>query len=98
MLTLTTRKFRSISYISCLEKGTNVAQNYIPYKKEIFSSVPVDFKTTESKSNQSMPIDVESLLDCDIHQPGQYIGHELGAQNKNWSSSKVHWALTYPET
>ncbi|AAQ00700.1 TIGR03960 family B12-binding radical SAM protein [Prochlorococcus marinus] len=44
------------------------------------------------------PIHFETLVDVDIHQPGQYMGHELGVEEKNWHESNVRWVLSYPET
>jgi radical SAM family uncharacterized protein/radical SAM-linked protein len=40
---------------------------------------------------------IESLLTADIAKPARYLGNELGAVHKPWSSAAVRWVLTYPE-
>ncbi len=55
-------------------------------------------KPSTDKSSQSGPIDLEKLIGIDIHKPAQYMGYELGAHKHTWSSSKIRWALSYPET
>jgi radical SAM family uncharacterized protein/radical SAM-linked protein len=40
---------------------------------------------------------VESLITTEINRPARYLGNELGAVHKPWSSAVVRWVLTYPE-
>ena len=54
-------------------------------------------KERPSRRKNLGKINLEALLGNQINKPGRYIGRELGAQNKNWESAKVRWALTYPE-
>jgi radical SAM family uncharacterized protein/radical SAM-linked protein len=42
-------------------------------------------------------IAVESLLTPEINKPARYLGNERGAAHKDWASTNVRWALTYPE-
>ncbi|MFN6355140.1 MAG: TIGR03960 family B12-binding radical SAM protein [Cyanobacteriota bacterium] len=46
-------------------------------------------------------VDLESLIDLDIHKPGRYLGNELGVRARDWDqawpAAGVRWALTYPE-
>ncbi len=44
-----------------------------------------------------MATTIESLLTADIAKPARYLGNELGAVHKTWSSAAVRWVLTYPE-
>ncbi len=57
----------------------------------------IDSKTSIEQENLSEPIDFEQLVDLGIHKPARYMGQELGIKTHNWHSSKVRWALTYPE-
>lgn len=40
---------------------------------------------------------IEQLLTPEIARPARYLGNELGAVHKNWSTTAVRWVLTYPE-
>lgn len=44
-----------------------------------------------------MAVAVEELLTSEISKPARYLGNELGATHKPWSSAQVRWVLTYPE-
>ncbi|ELR98671.1 TIGR03960 family B12-binding radical SAM protein [Gloeocapsa sp. PCC 73106] len=44
-----------------------------------------------------MTIALEQLLTPEINKPARYLGNELGAKHKPWSSAQVRWVLTYPE-
>ncbi|MAH58850.1 MAG: B12-binding domain-containing radical SAM protein [Synechococcus sp. ARS1019] len=43
------------------------------------------------------PVDFHALVDSSINKPARYMGHELGVRERDWSSARVRWALTYPE-
>ena len=43
------------------------------------------------------PVDFHALVDSSINKPARYMGHELGVKERDWSSARVRWALTYPE-
>ncbi|KGG15835.1 MULTISPECIES: TIGR03960 family B12-binding radical SAM protein [unclassified Prochlorococcus] len=49
------------------------------------------------EKNLCKPINFEKLIDVNIHKPAQYMGHELGTEQRNWDSSNVRWVLSYPE-
>jgi len=42
-------------------------------------------------------IALDQLLTPDIFRPARYLGNELGAKHKEWTSAVVRWVLTYPE-
>jgi radical SAM family uncharacterized protein len=42
-------------------------------------------------------LSLDSLLTPEILKPARYLGNELGAVHKPWSSALVRWVLTYPE-
>ncbi|TYT70151.1 TIGR03960 family B12-binding radical SAM protein [Microcystis aeruginosa] len=44
-----------------------------------------------------MTIALDQLLTPDIFRPARYLGNELGAKHKEWTSAVVRWVLTYPE-
>lgn len=44
-----------------------------------------------------MAVAIEQLLTPEIARPARYLGNELGAIHRNWSTAAVHWVLTYPE-
>lgn len=44
-----------------------------------------------------MAVAVEALLTPDILRPARYLGNEMGAIHKPWSTATVRWVLTYPE-
>lgn len=44
-----------------------------------------------------MAVAIEQLLTPEIARPARYLGNELGAVHRNWSTAAVHWVLTYPE-
>ena len=39
----------------------------------------------------------DNPIDANILKPARYLGNELGAIHKPWSSAEVRWVLTYPE-
>ncbi|MEC4983276.1 MAG: TIGR03960 family B12-binding radical SAM protein [Oscillatoria sp. PMC 1068.18] len=44
-----------------------------------------------------MAIAPDKLITPEILKPARYLGNELGAVHKSWSSATVRWVLTYPE-
>ncbi|MEM7793813.1 MAG: TIGR03960 family B12-binding radical SAM protein [Cyanobacteria bacterium P01_C01_bin.118] len=44
-----------------------------------------------------MAIAVDQLITQDIARPARYLGNELGAVHKDWSTTTIRWVLTYPE-
>ena len=40
---------------------------------------------------------INQLISPEINKPARYLGKELGAQHKPWTSATVRWVLTYPE-
>ena len=40
---------------------------------------------------------VDNPIDSTIAKPARYLGNELGAVHKPWTSAEVRWVLTYPE-
>ncbi len=44
-----------------------------------------------------MTVSPDTLLTSEILKPARYLGNELGAVHKPWSSALVRWVLTYPE-
>lgn len=44
-----------------------------------------------------MAIAVDQLITADIARPARYLGNELGAVHKEWTSAAIRWVLTYPE-
>ncbi len=71
--------------------------SYDVVKRGLLSVVTIASKSGLKANNQLDPIVFNQLIDADISKPARYLGHELGVQAKNWESSKVHWALTYPD-
>lgn len=39
----------------------------------------------------------DNPIDSTIAKPARYLGNELGAVHKPWTSAQVRWVLTYPE-
>ena len=39
----------------------------------------------------------DNPIDSTIAKPARYLGNELGAAHKPWTSAEVRWVLTYPE-
>ena len=44
-----------------------------------------------------MTIAFDNTIDSTIAKPARYLGNELGAVHKPWTSAEVRWVLTYPE-
>ena len=44
-----------------------------------------------------MTLAFENSIDSNIVKPARYLGNELGAKHKPWSTAEVRWTLTYPE-
>ena len=44
-----------------------------------------------------MTIAFDNPIDSTIAKPARYLGNELGAVHKPWTSAEVRWVLTYPE-
>lgn len=44
-----------------------------------------------------MTLAFENSIDSNIAKPARYLGNELGAKHKPWSTAEVRWTLTYPE-
>ena len=44
-----------------------------------------------------MTLAFDNPIDSTIAKPARYLGNELGAVHKPWTSAQVRWVLTYPE-
>ncbi|GAB4526704.1 MAG: TIGR03960 family B12-binding radical SAM protein [Pleurocapsa sp.] len=44
-----------------------------------------------------MNLALENPIGSDLVKPARYLGNELGAKHKPWSTTQVRWVLTYPE-
>lgn len=44
-----------------------------------------------------MTLTSDNPIDSTIAKPARYLGNELGAVHKPWTSAEVRWVLTYPE-